>query len=1431
MKKILGILTLCSTILIGVKFALAQVPNEYMPNFEIQADYDIIVNDLLKEIEAKTTIGQQISPATFSTLNQKFATIFPYFPQQYEFGVTYQVCLDLSAQLANAYNYNTLVNFMDNCFKDLTKIIKQVNTKYAVKADAEIGPASGPAPLTVTFDARKSTDPSDQTIPSDNFFWYFRDVNGVDKVIGNSPVLNYEFEEPGNYVVHLTVRSSNKISEGIFDGSAKFNVDVTPRTANIVVYANGQKMERTKKVKLGLQEGQRGIVLDGSATTPRWGREIIGHKRTISWPNGFSTIREGAGIPDSIRVVLPDQGEYIVAMTTTDNQNNPLTEKFSLSISDPVSIIKQTPEKGNTSVTYSFDAAASYSITSRIRLYTREIFDTDGNKTDTIQGTNIKKQFTKPGSYVVKLTVEDDAGLENSDTAQVFVESADPIPQFIIKPRAERASPSEFLLDASATSDVDVDNKVDELSYEREFSSPNMTKITQSEELNKKVVVEFNEVGKQTIKLIVTDKYAKKATITKEIEIKSTLRPKIFSAPKATTWGDNVVFKVTSDKPIANYARDFGDQSERAIQTDSILHKYNQVGVYPVKLKVTWSEGQENEISTMVFIGERQSPIAAYTVNDIAGRSVLTQNDNCTDNGQEIPAYRVDRYQKLVIDSAESVNVQWQSKDLVSWFKPQNEDIFKTTTSKFNYNFTEVGCQYIDMTLEDTAASKSSKARIWFNVVNALPTLNNLIMWFPQYGNDAGIWFQESNQQPVDILASTFDPLIIKVTATSAKDPDGQITYFQFYYYAKEDPNRVLGVKISPANIPYAFFSLPRTPGEYVFGVKMFDNDGASQASEDIIGLGPVILFPPDTNQPDIPMVVLKVDDSNTEIGEEVTFEVSSKILSNKSDFEQERVIQYDFNGDGEYDLTTKKDKVTYVYTKVNLEWFEPRASVLYRGKRGVAAGEKIIVKNGLKPRLLLTSYDKLVLFRDISIGDIAQQETCFNIRGCDTDPNYLLKKGDEKTFPLVFEYPEYDTYITQMDLIDSSANTATKRRPIVLSPITGNVSPIHMLSIPELSITDWADTTVREVFVGENLNNTVTYYIKYSGAGTCFVDTNIEVDSDKDSNKENDKDFLCNKVANIAYEPQFESVIGRVYYDDAGKTISEEFYVSFIDFTLKLTEEKQAVYELITQILATLDIEKWDNKHLRDLLLSLRSSLVDDNDSKALVVSIDDKIKSNAVVLSETEKEAVSSIIDKLKDRSVSAAIGETVYTQSKSEILSLMPMGIKEDVNQFFLQFESATALDGQTLQDIQKQILQQMIDKINTVRAASSDNIQENQIDPTDIDTTIMPNVCSIMEFHSIPSKLCWSDDLQEIPENTTTVGWVNSVVKIILTIAGIGIGIFVVLVLIFAIKAKLKNKDEDDAGEEYIVSEPSPAPAATTPSASPAESVPTPPPAAQ
>jgi hypothetical protein len=57
--------------------------------------------------------------------------------------------------------------------------------------------------------------------------------------------------------VHLTVRSSNKATNGIFDGEKTISIDVLPKTANIVVYANGQKLIKDGKIKLGIQEAQK----------------------------------------------------------------------------------------------------------------------------------------------------------------------------------------------------------------------------------------------------------------------------------------------------------------------------------------------------------------------------------------------------------------------------------------------------------------------------------------------------------------------------------------------------------------------------------------------------------------------------------------------------------------------------------------------------------------------------------------------------------------------------------------------------------------------------------------------------------------------------------------------------------------------------------------------------------------------------------------------------------------------------------------------------------------------------------------------------------------------------------------------------------------------------------------------------------------------
>ena len=57
--------------------------------------------------------------------------------------------------------------------------------------------------------------------------------------------------------MHLTVRSSNT---GIFDGEATVSVNVSPKSANVIVYTNGKKMTKQKPLKVGVQEAKSFLI-------------------------------------------------------------------------------------------------------------------------------------------------------------------------------------------------------------------------------------------------------------------------------------------------------------------------------------------------------------------------------------------------------------------------------------------------------------------------------------------------------------------------------------------------------------------------------------------------------------------------------------------------------------------------------------------------------------------------------------------------------------------------------------------------------------------------------------------------------------------------------------------------------------------------------------------------------------------------------------------------------------------------------------------------------------------------------------------------------------------------------------------------------------------------------------------------------------------
>jgi PKD repeat protein len=1124
-------------------------------------------------------------------------------------------------------------------------------------------------------------------------------------------------------------------------------------------------------------------------------RQILSHNWTVTSKDGFSFSKDGDSKPSIVRVVLPWQWEYTLQVTTLDNENNKLVEKYFLVVSDPVAIIKQHPEKWTTSTTFSFDGAPSYSIVSALKLFTRELFDQAGIKIDTIQGQSIKQNFLKPGFYTVKLTVEDQLGQTNVDTRQVFVSSTDPLPQFLITPTASWKNPSEFTLDASVSADIDKTKWYDTLSYEWQFVDNGKAKIISTQNNNEKVVVQFDAVGKHAIKLVAKDDYGKIAEITKDIEILSSLRPVISVSPLATSWWNPMVFSVMSNLPISHYEWDFGDGDTRTIQSESVTHTYTRAWVYKVVLKVNAADWTTNEVSVSVFVGEKNAPVAWYIVKDKAW-TLLTQNDVCmeTVDGQQqsVPAYHIQRYQDFVLDPSLSVNTKGQKTALQYYFQPKDGEIFKQNI--FSYKFNELGCTYVDLTVEDTSLSKNSRVRVWFKSINGLPVLDNLILGFPQYGNEIWVGFKENNAK--DIFNDTFDPLIVKVMAMNPKDPDGFISYFKRYYAYKNDPERYLEMKITPGTIPYAFFSLPRVPGEFVFGVTMYDNDGGKQTNQQVVGNGPIVFFPPDVTRPDIPMVTLKSSQSTVEIGDEITFDVVSSIVSDRPDFIQERTIQYDFDGDGEWDLTTKSDRVKHVYTKPSELWYKPRAAVVYRWYKGVGNGGSIVVKDALKPMLLSDSFDSLAIFRDVSIGNITTKSICLSLKDCKKDATYIIQTGTAFTFT----YPRYEKYYVSMDVMDSYANSANKKWVISLQTWQ-IVQDFHILSIPKAS----SSARGIEFFVGKNLNNSILFYVM-SKVWSCFVDTNIAVDSDKDGNPQQDKDFLCNALSLQSYPSTQALFTWKIYYtsDATQQFSSKEFTVSLLDFQSALPADIQDVADKLTQLLSSLSTSTGDYENFTLLLRQLKDGLLDTIATKSNVVALKDYQQQHPLYLNTDQTELLTFVYNRLTDASIIAAEWGSIYQTAKAEILGTLPTNLKVDVQALFNDFETVVSENGSNIsqQDKRKAALQAIIDLIKKNLAPDSKNIWSNRVDPLDMDEIILPNICTIMSFYSLVSPLCPNDTTKIVDSSvavTDTASGSSSWIRIVLWVLGIWVGIFVLLIWVFAIRAKIRQAQEDESDD--------------------------------
>ena len=210
------------------------------------------------------------------------------------------------------------------------------------------------------------------------------------------------------------------------------------------------------------------------------------------------------------------------------------------------------------------------------------------------------------------------------------------------------------------------------------------------------------------------------------------------------------------------------------------------------------------------------------------------------------------------------------------------------------------------------------------------------------------------------------------------------------------------------------------------------------------MGNGPIVVFPPDSKNPDIPVVTLIVDRHTAKVGEEVHISVKSNVLTNNNDFVANRVIKYDFDGDGIDDLSTKDTEITYVYEKDGI--YTPRAKVTYRGRSGIAKGLSINVDKGTKAQFLYGTIGNKIIIRDISLGDITSKIFCLDLKTCKTDKNMLIENRSYFTAA----YPGQGKYAIQYDVADKFGNTSRQRGIVEInSVVAANDAQIMTLPAP----------------------------------------------------------------------------------------------------------------------------------------------------------------------------------------------------------------------------------------------------------------------------------------------------------------------------------------------------------------------------------------------
>jgi parallel beta-helix repeat protein len=449
-----------------------------------------------------------------------------------------------------------------------------------------VTPSSGRAPLAVTADASGSSDPG--STPIDSYRFDFGDGTTTGPQAGATA--QHTYQEAGTYTVEVTVTDTAGNSSAA--------------TTQVTVTA-AQEAPPTAALTVSPSSGTAPLEVnaDASDSTDTDQTPIESYKFDF----GDGTV-EGPQSSPTASHIYQEAGTYTVRVTVTDTGGLSSVATTQVTVDDgdapPSAALTVSPSSGTAPLNVSADASASTD-DDDTPIATYEFDFGDGTVEGPQASATAEHTYTDQGTYTVKVTVTDTAGLSAVATTQVTVNpavDAPPAATLTVTPGSGRV-PLPVTADASGSTDTD-QTPID--SYKFDFGDGTV-KGPQSSPTASHT---FQSAGTYTVKVTVADTAGLSSTATTQVTVAPPDLPPSAALTITPGWGvtplsvtaDASASSDTDDTPIASYRFNFGDGTAAVGPQGSPLatHTYRSAGVYTVTVTVTDTAGQSSVATAQV---------------------------------------------------------------------------------------------------------------------------------------------------------------------------------------------------------------------------------------------------------------------------------------------------------------------------------------------------------------------------------------------------------------------------------------------------------------------------------------------------------------------------------------------------------------------------------------------------------------------------------------------------------------------------------------------------------------------------------------------------------------------------------------------------------------------------------------------------------------